>query len=55
MGVGGDNSWGARPHDEYTIFPREYSYRFRLRPFSAEDGTPMELSKRLFSPADAGF
>ncbi len=55
MGVGGDNSWGARPHDEYTIFPREYSYSLRLRPFSAEDGTPMELSKRVFNPADAGF
>jgi beta-galactosidase len=30
MGVGGDNSWGARPHTEYTLPPKEYSYRFCL-------------------------
>lgn len=33
-GVGGDNSWGARPLDHYTLFPKEYSYIFRLRPIS---------------------
>jgi beta-galactosidase len=49
MGVGGDNSWGARPHPEYTLPVKEYSYRFRLRPFSTADGTPMELSKRMYS------
>jgi len=48
MGVGGDNSWGARPHDEYTLHVKEYSYSFRLRPFSKKDGTPMTLSKRIF-------
>jgi beta-galactosidase len=28
MGVGGDNSWGARPHAEYVLpsAPMEYSY-----------------------------
>ena len=32
MGVGGDNSWGARPHDEHLIKPgREYSLSFRIR------------------------
>jgi beta-galactosidase len=32
MGVGGDNSWGARPHDEYLIKPgREYALSFRIR------------------------
>jgi beta-galactosidase len=34
MGVGGDNSWGARPHPEYTLEPKDYSYSFRLVPFS---------------------
>ena len=48
MGVGGDNSWGARPHDEYSLYPQEYSYSFRLRPFSKKDGAPMALSKQLF-------
>jgi beta-galactosidase len=34
MGVGGDTSWGARPHPQYTLPAGEYSYRFRLRPYS---------------------
>ena len=49
MGVGGDNSWGARPHDKYTLFPKEYTYRFRLRPFSTKEENPMELSKQKFN------
>ncbi len=31
-GVGGDNSWGARPHDEYTLFAKEYTYSFLIQP-----------------------
>ena len=31
MGVGGDDSWGALPHDEYRLPAKPYSYRFRLR------------------------
>ncbi|UCE43333.1 MAG: DUF4981 domain-containing protein [Candidatus Aminicenantes bacterium] len=49
MGVGGDDSWGARPHDKYTLFPHEYVYKFRLRPFSREKENPMELSKQKFN------
>ena len=33
-GVGGDDSWGARPHPQYTLGPQPYSYSFRLRPSS---------------------
>mgnify|MGYP006282142565 FL=1 len=33
MGVGGDNSWGARPHDEYELHPdKTYAWRFRIEP-----------------------
>ena len=32
MGVGGDNSWGARPHDEYMIFPGIYHFNFTIIP-----------------------
>jgi len=33
MGVGGDNSWGALPHDEYRIMPdKSYSYSFIIKP-----------------------
>ena len=35
QGVGGDNSWGAWPHDEFLIPCAEQSYRFRLHPLSA--------------------
>lgn len=32
MGVGGDNSWGARPHPQYLIKPQPYSWSFSLKP-----------------------
>lgn len=33
MGVGGDNSWGAKPHEQYRYYPdKDYSYRFKLSP-----------------------
>ena len=32
MGVGGDNSWGARPHPEYTLPAKPYTYSFRITP-----------------------
>lgn len=32
MGVGGDNSWGAHPHDKYKLLEKEYSYGFVLIP-----------------------
>jgi beta-galactosidase len=49
MGVGGDTSWGwrAKPHPEYTLPVKEYSYSFRLRPFIPKDGTPLQLSKQV--------
>jgi beta-galactosidase len=43
MGIGGDDSWGARTHDEYTLPARAYSYRFRMIPFSAETQSPEAL------------
>ncbi len=45
MGVGGDNSWGARTHEIYTLPAREYSYSFRMRPFSSNESV-IELSKQ---------
>ncbi len=46
MGVGGDDSWGARPHDWCTLWPEPYIYSFRLRPFSPEIENPMLLSRQ---------
>ena len=31
MGVGGDNTWGAMVHPEYTITPKEWSYSFTIK------------------------
>jgi len=38
MGVGGDNSWGARTHPEYMLPAQPRSYRFRLSPVTAAPG-----------------
>jgi beta-galactosidase len=32
MGVGGDDSWGARPHSQYQIPAGKYSFSFRMTP-----------------------
>ena len=34
MGVGGDNSWGARTHSEYTLPAIEYKYQFIIEPLT---------------------
>jgi beta-galactosidase len=44
MGVGGDDSWGAQPHPQYQLRPREYVYRFRIRGLAKGDD-PGALSK----------
>lgn len=31
MGVGGDNTWGAQVHPEYTITPHEWNYTFTIK------------------------
>ena len=30
MGVGGDNSWGARTHEQYTLPAADYKYSYRI-------------------------
>ena len=47
MGVGGDNSWGARPHNNYTIFPGKYKFSIMLIPFDNENNLS-QLSKLKF-------
>jgi len=46
MGVGGDNSWGATPHEQYRLMPKPYGYRFCLMPFSQADGSPKQLARQ---------
>jgi len=37
MGVGGDNSWGARIHPQYRLSDMKYEYSFRIRPVLKDD------------------
>jgi beta-galactosidase len=32
MGVGGDDSWGAKPHPQYLVKPQAYSWSFIIEP-----------------------
>jgi beta-galactosidase len=45
-GVGGDDSWGSRPHTQYAIRPVDHEYRFRVTPLGPRDD-PMTESKRV--------
>jgi beta-galactosidase len=46
-GVGGEDSWGARPYPQYTLFPEDCSYRFRIRPLDPEDDPKILARKRV--------
>jgi beta-galactosidase len=46
-GLGGDNSWGALPHKEYRIFPKEISWTFFLKPISLTADNPFEMYKLI--------
>ncbi len=37
MGVGGDNSWGAREHSEFRLPAGHYEYKFRLEPVEGKN------------------
>ena len=52
MGVGGDDSWGARTHPEYLLPAKAYTYRFRLRPYSKDMGDANTLARQALPKAD---
>lgn len=47
MGVGGDNSWGARPLDKYMIYPGSYEYEFVILPIGTDDHFDMYVRKAM--------
>ena len=50
-GVGGDNSWGARAHEQYTLHSdRTYQWSVRLTPLEALDDAQTVASKVLPEP-----
>ena len=52
QGVGGDDSWGAVAHHEYTLWPREMGFRFLLRPLRPGED-PVGLSHTVPDSAAA--
>ena len=50
MGVGGDNSWGARTHPEYCLTAQKYRYKFRISPLSGEEKNINNLVRKVFEP-----
>ncbi|GAB2800047.1 glycoside hydrolase family 2 TIM barrel-domain containing protein [Rhabdobacter roseus] len=47
MGLGGDDSWSPRVHEEYLIPAQTYSYSFRLRPIDASADIARLVHTRL--------
>jgi beta-galactosidase len=47
MGVGGDDSWGARTHEQYRLTDKEYKYSFRMKAITA-GAKPEALAKQKF-------
>jgi len=48
QGVGGDNTWGAPVHSEYTISPVERSYTFVIKPLRSGDDEVKESKNVSF-------
>jgi beta-galactosidase len=47
MGVGGDDSWGARTHPEYRLTERKYNYSFLIRPLYSGDAPEQKAELRF--------
>jgi hypothetical protein len=42
MGVGGDDSWGARPHPQYILPAKNYHFSFKMYPFNRNTDNPFD-------------
>ena len=48
MGLGGDNSWGAKTHSQYSLPCKTYSYSYVIQPFNnLKDNPTVMYSKAL--------
>jgi len=55
MGLGGVNSWGAKPMDDYMLFPKNtYSHKFRLSPIRQQLNDPTRLANLGFGNLKIG-
>ena len=48
MGVGGDTTWGAQVHPQYTITPQEWTYDFTIQPLHGNEDPVKQLEQRWF-------
>lgn len=48
MGVGGDTTWGAQTHPEYTVTPHEWEYSFVIQPLRPGDDAIEKSHERWF-------
>ncbi|MGS2722598.1 glycoside hydrolase family 2 TIM barrel-domain containing protein [Porticoccus sp. GXU_MW_L64] len=48
MGLGGTDSWGARPLQKYRVPARDYQFSFRLSPFDAAVQKAEAMSNRAY-------
>ncbi len=51
-GVGGDNSWGAVTHREYTLWPQVLEHAFLLRPVAGAPTSPGDFARSGFWTAE---
>ncbi len=48
MGLGGDDSWGAKTHKQYTLPPRDYQFSFVIQPVAGEiDSEYLSSAKKI--------
>ena len=51
MGLGGDNSWGAKPFEKYQIPAGEtYEYTYTLKPISTSDVDASMAESKVVMP-----
>jgi beta-galactosidase len=48
-GVGGDDSWWSKPHSQYCLPAKNYSFALRLSPLRPGDD-PLKVAKRKYDP-----
>lgn len=47
MGVGSDDSWGARPHDQYMIKPSNYGYKYSFTFIPVDSSEEIEVMQKI--------
>ncbi len=52
MGVGGDDSWGAKTHPEYRLTKDSYTYSFIISPISSGEDATEKAKVRFDYPVD---